>query len=96
MREAAVGVRLDDGGVDITPAAHRSGIAELPRDVIDRLRQALFPSRRSASAASTVPAQVRKSLLVNSSPAMRFKYALTSAESTARISPRSSMYWKSS
>jgi hypothetical protein len=48
LREAAIGVRLDDGGVDITLAANRPGIAELPRDVIDRLRQALFsePAQR--------------------------------------------------
>ncbi|MET4842588.1 hypothetical protein ABIF62_003083 [Bradyrhizobium japonicum] len=50
----------------------------------------------NASAASTVPAQVRKSFALKSSPVMSLMYALTSPESTLRGSPSSPRYLNSS
>ena len=49
-----------------------------------------------ASAASWVPAQVRKSLAVMSSPLISRRYSLTSAESIVWRLPSSSRYWNSS
>ncbi len=51
---------------------------------------------RSASAASTVPAQVRKSFAVKSSPVISRRYAFTSEEVTSRWVPSGSRYWNSS
>ncbi len=53
--------------------------------------------RASACAASTVPAQVRKSLAVKSSPLTSRRYAFTSSEPiVCRCAVRSSTYWNSS
>jgi hypothetical protein len=46
----------------------------------------------SATQASTVPAQVRKSFAVKSCPEISFRYAFTSPEPIFRRWPFSSMY----
>jgi len=54
------------------------------------------PVSYNSRAASTVPAQVRKSLAVKSCPQISRMYRLKSAESTRHTSPLSSTYWNSS
>ena len=81
-------------GVFPSWAATRS-IARVMLRVVSR-PVAAAPVSASASAQRTVPAHVRKSLAVKSSPLISRRYALTSPESTLRRAPSSSTYWNSS
>ena len=69
-------VGLDHGRVHVARAADGRRVAQLLRDLLDDLRDVplrlgvaeIAPSRRRATAQRTVPAQVRKSLALSSSP----------------------------
>ena len=74
LEHRAVEVGVDDLGVDVALAADRRGVAQPLGDVLDGADEFFLAwacesnasNSRSASAARTVPAQVRKSLAVNS------------------------------
>ena len=91
--------------MDVVLAAHRARVAQALGDGVDaragccgrpRAGSRPAPCARSATAASMVPPQVRKSFAVTSRPVISRRYAFTSSEETRLALARASRYWNSS
>ena len=103
LDERPIEITIENRRVNVTFAADGDGVPEMPRNLFggaDQGGSACLPaaraSSRKAKAARNVPAQVRKSLAVISSPLISRKYALTSEDPTVCRWPSSPTYWKSS
>ena len=95
----AIHVGVENRRMDVALPAHRLGVAQPLGDRFDGAGRCCVlacasesnaSKSRSSCAASTVPAQVRKSLDVKSSPVISRRYAFTSAESIVCRLPSSS------